>query len=68
MVSTSNFNQGDAEQPISVMMRGVKWSENDRWTFGGSDRTPGLGVDVTETAEVVAVDEILTYVVGWWGV
>ena len=61
MVSTSKFNQGDTEQPISVMTHGTKSSENDHWTCGGSDRTPGLDVeDVMEVAEVVVVDEILT--------
>ena len=61
MVLTSNFDQGDVEQPISAMMCGVKWSENDLWTFGGSDQTPGLGAEVAEVVETVAVDEILTY-------
>jgi hypothetical protein len=60
----SNFDQGDEEHPISVIMCGVKSSENDRWTCGGSDRTPGLGADLTEVVEVVVVDEMLTCVVG----
>jgi len=43
------------------MTDGVKSSENDRWTFGGSDQTPGLDVEgVTDVVEAVAVDEILT--------
>ena len=63
MVSTSNFDQGDVEHPISVMTHGANWSENDCWTFGGSDRTPGHGVDVTEVVEVIVVDEMLTYMV-----
>ena len=49
-----------------MMAHGAKCSENDRWTFGGSDRTPGLGVeDVTEVAETVVADEILTCMVEW---
>jgi len=44
-----------------MMMHGVKSSENDRWTFGGSDQTPGLGIeDLPEVAETAVVDEILT--------
>ena len=35
--------------------------QNDLWTFGGSDQTPGLGAEVAEVVETVAVDEILTY-------
>jgi hypothetical protein len=42
------------------MMHGVKCSENNRWKFGGSDRTPGLNVDVTEVLEDIVVDEMLT--------
>ena len=43
------------------MTHGTKSLENDRWTCGGSDRTPGLDVeDVMEVAEVIVVDEILT--------
>ena len=35
--------------------------ENERWTFGGRDRTPGLGVGVmVVVAEVVTTGEILT--------
>ena len=61
-MSTSKFDQGDVEQPISVMMQGIKWLENDRCTFGGSDRTPGLGVleGVTVVVEDNVADEILT--------
>jgi hypothetical protein len=59
-VSISNLDQGEVEQPISVMMCGAKCSENDHWTFGGSERTPGLEADATEVVEVVVVDEILT--------
>ena len=44
------------------MICGAKWSENGRWTFGGSDRTPGLDVDVTLVVEEVVADEILTCV------
>jgi hypothetical protein len=61
MVSASNFDQGDAEQPISAMTDGAKCSENDRWTFRGSDQTPGLCLeDAVEVVEAVVVDEILT--------
>lgn len=43
------------------MADGVKCSENDRWTFWGSDRTPGLDVDdVAGVMEVFVVDEMLT--------
>lgn len=61
MVAASSFDQGDAEQPISAMIHGAKLLENDRWTFRGSARTPGLVLeDVVEVVEVVDVDEILT--------
>jgi len=51
------------EQPTSVMMHGTKSLENDRCTFGGSDRTPCRGVEaVTDFAGVAIVDEMLTYI------
>ena len=61
-MSTSKFDQGDVEQPISVMTQGIKWLENDHCTFGGSDQTPGLGVleGVTIVVEDNVADEILT--------
>lgn len=60
-MSVSGFDQGDWEQPISVMTHGMNELENDRRTFGGSDRTPGLGPEDTPgTAEDVTVDEMLT--------
>jgi len=60
-VSASGFDQGDWEQPISVMTHGMNELENDRRTFGGSDRTSGLGPeDTLGTAEDVTVDEMLT--------
>ena len=63
MVSTSNFDQGDVGHPVLVMTCGVNWSENDCWTFGGSDETTGHSVDVTEVVEVVVVDEMPTHMV-----
>jgi len=45
------------------MMHGTKSLENDRCTFGGSDRTPCRGVEaVTDFAGVAVVDEMLTYI------
>ena len=60
-MSASRFDQGDAEQPISVMMHGTKSSENDRCTFGGSDQTPSLSVEAVATVvAAVVVDDMVT--------
>jgi hypothetical protein len=45
------------------MAYGMKDSENDRRTFGGSDQTPGLDVEDATVVEGVDVDEILTCMV-----
>ena len=43
------------------MTHGMKSLENDRCTFGGSDRTPRLGVEaVTDVVEAAVTDEMLT--------
>jgi len=43
------------------MTRGAKWLENDRCTFGGSDRTPSLDFGaLMAVVEDVVVDEMVT--------
>jgi len=60
-VSASKFNQGVVEQPISAMIHGAKWLENDRCTFWGSDRTPSLDFGgLTAAVGDVVADEMVT--------
>jgi hypothetical protein len=45
------------------MAHGIKDSENDRRTFGGSDQTPGLDVEDATGMGGVDIDEMLTCMV-----